>query len=633
MTEVMGTSSATGLLARSDVGRYDWVIRPWTRRHESGSATRPCVTRMPSLILLKSPGGGGPEPGKVFPLEPGKDKYTIGRDAEQCEIVIANSAVSRRHAIIHRSGTQFVLEDLGSRNHTFLNQNKVSTPAPLKSEDRVKICDFLFRFVDESAPRMAAAAASPASPPSAGPETTIHSTVSRGDAGKFLDIQPSERLRALLDISTGLAKTLDLDLLLGQVAETLFGVFRQADRCFVILLDDSNRLIPKEIKSRRSNLSDDRFSHTIVRKCLDSGSSYLSEDASSDSALGGAQSIADFRIRSVMCVPLITADGKRLGALQLDTQDITKKFKDEDLKLLTIVANLASVSVEKAQVHAELVVREKQQKEIEVARKVQIGFLPKTFPPLTGFEFFAFYSPAQSVGGDYYDFIALPQGRVAVALGDVAGKGVAAALLMAKLSAEVRFCVLTEPDAAKAVGLLNEQLIRGGIGDRFVTFALMIVDPIAEQVTLVNAGHINPIRVRHDAQDVAEVITNKESGLPLGLVPGFPYEAKIIPVQLGDTFMVFTDGVTDAESPDGSRFNPEGITKSLYRDSALSPDVRPHDVGDRVIRAVQRHAAGQPQSDDIAMVCFGRTDSGGASPKTTHAPRLIESIAESRETP
>ena len=629
----MGGSAtrSAGLLARSHVGRYDSCVpNPDPRPDDARAVVRHRVTRMPSLILLKSPGGGGPDPGKVFPLDPGKDSYTIGRDAEQCEIVVANSAVSRRHAVIHRADGRYVLEDLGSRNHTFLNQNKVTAPTPLKSEDRVKICDFLFRFVDEAAPRFPPPVAPAALPTH---ETTIHSTVSRGDAGKFLDVQPTERLRALLDISTGLARTLELDPLLTQVADTLFGVFRQADRCFVILLDDANRLIPKEVKTRRPNTGDDRFSQTIVRRCLDTGQSFLTEDATSDSALGGSQSIAEFRIRSAMCVPLMTADGKRLGAIQLDTQDVTKKFKDDDLKLLTIVANLASVSIEKAQVHAELVVREKQQKEIEVARKVQIGFLPKAFPPLAGFEFFAFYSPAQTVGGDYYDFITLPGGRVAVVLGDVAGKGVAAALLMAKLSAEVRFSVLTEPDPAKAVCLLNEQLIRGGIGDRFVTLALLVVDPTAEQVTVVNAGHINPVRVRHDAADVVEVISNKESGLPLGLVPGFPYEAKVLPVQHGDTLMVFTDGVTDAESPAGARFNPEGITRALYADAIIGADTRPYDIGDRVIRAVQRHAAGQPQSDDIAMVCFGRVEGAAPSRTTSRAPRVLESMAGSpRET-
>jgi serine phosphatase RsbU (regulator of sigma subunit) len=223
---------------------------------------------------------------------------------------------------------------------------------------------------------------------------------------------------------------------------------------------------------------------------------------------------------------------------------------------------------------------------------------------LPGYEFFAFYSPAQSVGGDYYDFITLPQGRVAVVLGDVAGKGVAAALLMAKLSAEVRFCMLTEPDPAKAVTLLNDQLIRGGIGDRFVTLAALVVDPAAHQVTVVNAGHINPMKLRPGGE-FAEVISNEESGLPVGLTPGFPYAAKVVPLEPGDTLLVLTDGVTDSESPALVRFQQSGIAKAVQADTAAC---RPQAVGDRLVKAVQRHAAGHPQSDDIALVCFGRVD-------------------------
>jgi serine phosphatase RsbU (regulator of sigma subunit) len=428
-------------------------------------------------------------------------------------------------------------------------------------------------------------------------------------------------LRALLEISTSLCKTLDLSALLQQVADTLFGVFKQADRCFVILTDESKRLIPQVRKARRGNADEAAFSKTIVRRCLESLASYLSEDAAADTNLGAAQSIAEFRIRSVMCVPLATAEGKRLGALQLDTQDTGKRFREDDLKLLTIVANLASVAIEKAQVVAELLEREKERKEIEVARKVQVGFLPKTFPDVAGYEFFAFYSPAQSVGGDYYDFITLPHGRLAVVLGDVAGKGVPAALLMAKLSAEVRFCMLTEPDPAKAVMLLNEQLIRGGIGDRFVTLAAVIIDTAAHQITLVNAGHINPLRLRHADGSLGEVITNRQSGLPLGLVSGFPYEAIAFPVELGDTLLVYSDGVTDSESPDGRLFkDDDGIGRAVNGD-VVTADFRPSGIGDRLVKAVQRHADGRAQSDDIAVVCFGRVD-GGPRTGSQLYPRL-----------
>ncbi len=579
---------------------------------------------MPALILIKSPGGA--DTGKRYPLD--GDALVIGRDDDQCQIVIANSAVSRRHAAIKRSHGTFFLEDLNSRNHTYLNNAKVTAPVPLKSEDRIKICDFLFRFHDE---RAAGLGAEPDDDADEGMTTVQHThTAGKGAAQQFLEVQPSERLRALLDVSTALARTLDLGQLLTQIADTLVGVFRQADRCFVIMLDEAGRMVPRVVKSRRGGVEDARFSRTIVRKCLTSGQSYLSEDASADANLAPAQSIAEFRIRSVMCAPLVTSDGQQLGALQLDTQDVGKKFKEDDLKLLTIVANLATVSVEKAQAHLALVEREKERREIEVARKVQVGFLPKTFPELAGYEFFAFYSPAMSVGGDYYDFIALPQGRVAVVLGDVAGKGVAAALLMAKLSAEVRFSMLTEADPARAVSLLNDLLIRGGIGDRFVTLALLVIDPAAGEIVVVNAGHINPVCVRGGGGDLAEVITNDESGPPLGIVAGMAYRAKACRLDLGETLVVFTDGVTDAESPAGTRFLLDGIRLALRTEDAVGEDYRPSRVGDRVIRAVQKHADGRAQSDDIALVCFGRTE-GGASSGSHLVPRLVEPLGLSRE--
>ena len=581
---------------------------------------------MPSLILLKSPGGA--TSGQTYPLSAGKT-HVIGRDADQCNIVIPNSSVSRKHAIIDSKDGRFVVEDLGSRNGTLINQNRIATPTALKHDDRVKICDFLFRYHDEAAPEAAAP------DPGPGPEesdeeegaTTVRQTFDVGSAKQYLETQTTEKMRALLEISTSLSKTLELEPLLPQVAETLFSVFLQADRCFIILLDEAGRMIPKVEKSRRAKPGESgtRFSKTIVRKCLDSLQAYLSEDASSDAAMGSAQSIAEFRIRSVMCVPLVSGEGKPLGALQLDAQDISKKFKDDDLKMLTIVANLASVAVEKAQFHATLLTREKERREIEIARTVQVGFLPKTFPAMAEYEFFAFYSPAQSVGGDYYDFITLPGGRVAVCLGDVAGKGVAAALLMAKLSAEVRFCFLTQSDPAKAVNLLNMQLIHGGIGDRFVTFAAIVIDPAKHEVTVVNAGQLNPMLMKIGRGPFADCVTDAESGLPLGLVEGLEYESKVVKLDVWDTLLVFTDGVIDAEapSPSDARFHHDGIHAAVKAIVGAAGDVRPHHVGDRIVKACQRHMNGRPQFDDIAVVCFGRVDPAGG-PGSTLATRLPE---------
>jgi sigma-B regulation protein RsbU (phosphoserine phosphatase) len=569
---------------------------------------------MPSLILIKSP--GGLTSGQTYSLA--GDALVIGRE-DGCGLTIPNNSVSRRHAQIVRANGQYILEDLKSRNKTFLNNQEVVGPTPLRTDDRIKICDYLFRFQDErstaTGPKLAAPA--PFAPPADDdgdeePAVTVQSTqVIKGAARQLLDVQPADMLRALLEISTNLSRTLDLDTLLPQIADTLFGVFRQADRCFIILLDEGGRLIPRAVKSRRGKSDDQRFSKTIVRKCLESMQAYLSEDASADSNLGAAMSIAAIQIRSAMCVPLATADGKPLGAMQLDTHDFMKKFRAEDLKLLTIVANFASVAVEKAQVHNALILQEKQQQEIEIAKKVQLGFLPQFCPEVDGYEFFAFYSAAQTVGGDYYDFIEMPGGRMAVVLGDVAGKGVPAALLMAKLSAEARFCLLTQPDIGVAIRLLNDQLIRGGIGDRFVTLAVAVLDPAAHTVTVVNAGHINPNRLNMLSGVLSDAVSDDESGLPLGLMPGYPYEAKVVPVGPNDSVVLYTDGVTDAMNPAGAMFGTDGVRAALAGDDMLFAEVRPKAAGERLVQQVKGHANGRAQNDDIAVVCFGRVESSG----------------------
>ncbi|MCI0701786.1 MAG: SpoIIE family protein phosphatase [Planctomycetia bacterium] len=584
---------------------------------------------MPSLILMKAPDGAAPN--KTIPLA--GELMVIGRDADKCQIVIPHHAVSREHARITRSANgQFFIEDLKSRNHTFVNSKEVPPPArqQLKPDDRIKICDFLFRFHDERVvkpqdlpPWMAKGAEEKEEPDESG-MTTIEATQGKGNAQQFLDIAPTDRLRALLDISQNLSRTLELEPLLNQIAETLFGVFKQADRCFVILLDEAGRPVPKVQRNRRPGMDDSRHSRTIVKKTIDSMQSYLSEDASSDANLGPAASIAEFKIRSVMCVPLSNSEGRALGAIQLDTQDRAKKFSSDDLNMLTIVANLAGVTVEKARLHETVLAREKEQKEIELARKVQLGFLPQTLPEVLNYEFYSHYSPAQTVGGDYYDFVTLPGGRVAVVLGDVAGKGVPAALLVAKLSSEVRFCLLTVPDLAQAVYLLNEQMILGGLGDRFVTLAVMVLDPNTHVVTMVSAGHMPPKIYRAATGKLVDALTNDETGVPIGVMPGYPFVQVRLTLEMGDSVAVFTDGVTEGMNPAGEVFGYAALERSLAPDDGTvqtAGSQRPRRMGERLVNAVRKHANGRTQNDDIAVVAFGRLES--ESGPTTDPNKVI----------
>jgi len=507
---------------------------------------------MPSLILIKSPGNVGTN--QKYPLAGGS--LVVGRE-KVCEIYLENQAVSKRHAqITLRPGGSCYVEDLKSRNGTTVNNEPVLEPRRLIHEDRVKICDFLFRFHDENAKDLIPLPAGfgrSSSVMEAEPKedglSTIENILAAGSADKLLESQPGERMRAIYEISMALAKSPNLESLFNEIAEQMLKVFRQADRCFVIMLDEDQRLVPRVVRARRSagNEDDQRFSKTIVKKALSTGEAYLSEDASSDSALGAAMSIAEFRIRSVMCVPLASGTAPPIGAIQLDTQDRTKKFKQGDLELLAIVANLATVAVEKGTcMRNPWPVRNNRMRSHSPCGCSR-AFCRRSCQCLPGYEFYHFYNAAQSVGGDYYDFIPLSGGRVAVVLGDVAGKGVPAALLMAKLSAEVRFCLFAQPEPAHAVRLLNEELIHGGIGDRFVTLAVLIIDPLTHSMVVVNAGHINPLIYRDGT--FREAINNADSGVPLGIMSGYEYMSVELPLTDGDNLLLFSDGVSDAMDP------------------------------------------------------------------------------------
>ena len=310
-----------------------------------------------------------------------------------------------------------------------------------------------------------------------------------------------------------------------------------------------------------------------------------------------------------MCAPLVNQDGNAFGLIQLDSQDRNKTFNQDDVRLLVGVANQAAMSLENAKLHKIAVDMAVKQQDEELARKVQRSFLPAKLPEVDGYQFYAFYQAAKNVGGDYYDFIPHTDRRLGVLLGDVAGKGMPAALLMAKLSAEARFCMLANPEISKAVGRLNEQLLQAGMMDRFVTLAACLLDPKGHTVTFVNAGHMSPLIYRRATNSLEEGISNDKSGFPLGMMEGMEYDCAAVELQPGDCVVVYTDGVTDALSLQNTSFGSEGITRAIMSEATVTAESHTsQQIGKRIIAAVQKHNAGQYQNDDIALVCFGRMD-------------------------
>ncbi|MEN0111342.1 MAG: SpoIIE family protein phosphatase [Planctomycetota bacterium] len=556
----------------------------------------------------------GVEPNKSFPLEAASS--TIGRSAE-CEIALDVAAVSRRHAAIAREGEAHFVEDLGSRNGTFVNGQRIDGRHQLTHGDRIVVCDQEFAFEDASAAPTLLGGRPQATTSTLvqmvddadggsgdGSSDRVMATIQLGgDAGSgwSMSARPEVKLKALVEIANGLGRALSLDEVLPKLLESLFKVFTQADRAFVVMRPEPEApLVPVASRNRRGGSDESaRVSRTIIEEALSGKKAILSADAATDERFGMAESIADFQIRSMMCAPLIGGEGQPLGVIQVDTLNQASRFTDDDLEVLAAVASQASVAVDNAQMHDQVLAQRALQRDLELAQRMQRALLPASSPQAEGYGFFDYYDSARQVGGDYYDYVPLPGGRFAVVLGDVAGKGVAAAIIMAKLSSDVRFALATEPDLASAVGYVNRAFAEQGLEDRFVTMIFAVVDPATHTVQLANAGHMPPMLRKGDGQ--VEEIYEEITGLPIGILDDFEFESAEFTLAAGESLTVFTDGFSEAMNADKDLY---GIERLLERVGAPATGVA--DLGQHVLEDVRRFVDGYAQSDDMCLCVFGR---------------------------
>jgi serine phosphatase RsbU (regulator of sigma subunit)/pSer/pThr/pTyr-binding forkhead associated (FHA) protein len=557
----------------------------------------------------------GETAGQIIELKP--DRVVIGRSPEHCHVVLDPNGVSRKHAEIYRKGDEFYLADLNSRNMTKVNNTKVipGIDHRLLPGDRINICDVEFLFY----PRL----------PSQGPgkeagEVMIINEGDNQDSAQLhtLDasrssalaslVKPEVKLKAILEITRNLSSELKIDAVAPKILDSLMELFPQAERLFLVLVDpETKRLVRKAFKyrpARKSHFStvvpaDEipmSISRSIVNHVLGQRKAVLSQDASSDQNLPTSASIADLKIRSVMCVPLLTPDREALGIIQLDTSD-RKQFHQEELDVLAAVASQAAISIQNAAMHESLLERERLNRDLKLAEQVQKRFLPQSVPAIPGFEFFAHYDPAYEVGGDYYDFVPLPNNRLAVAVGDVSGKGVAAALMMAKFSGDTRYCILTENSPSAAANELKSLLFSAGIEEKFITLSLSVLDADRRTLSLTSAGHL-PVMIRR-ATGAVDEIGEEIAGFPLGIIPESDYKQTEVKLNPGDVVAVFSDGVTDSRNLREELYESRDNRRLLRKIAETQGG--PEAVGRAILQDIREFSSGHVQVDDITLICFG----------------------------
>lgn len=311
------------------------------------------------------------------------------------------------------------------------------------------------------------------------------------------------------------------------------------------------------------------------------------------------QSRSRYSTKSLLSVPLLS-QREVIGVLNVNNRNDNGIFTKADELLLSVLANFVVIAIEKAHMRERLIEQERFEADLRVAREIQESILPGSLPTEEHWEFSARNVPARAVAGDFFDAIPLPNNRTCVVLGDVCGKGVAAALYMARVLGYYRVVAQVRETAGEIMSFVNDLLAAEWSERTFVTATLCVFDNTTGRISFCSAGHPVPYLLRESLGKVMPVEVNH--GLPLGIESGMPYESSEFQTLPGDTFVLYTDGITEAKDPGGDLFRDERLVRLMeaHRGSADA-------LAEKIMTAVVAFADTAPQSDDLTLVVIKRT--------------------------
>jgi serine phosphatase RsbU (regulator of sigma subunit) len=531
------------------------------------------------------------------------DAVTLGRSSTNMLCYADDAGLSRQHLAIEKNGDQWVVRDCGSKNGTVVNGQRIADPHVLRPGDRITAGHLTIEFRESGAP--------PAPPqPQPGAQTVIFvdggatsgktSTLAAslegvlGEAGPALaaGADNSAYMKALVDAGRELGKNLPLNQLFQLIMNLSIEAVGAARGVLMTLEGD-------ELVVRAAKGQGFRISSGVRDQVLNQKKSLLISDVRDNRALMERMSIVEQQIRSMVAVPLQTED-RVIGLIYLDSPHFIHSFTNEDLNLLTVMANIAAIRIE----HVRLAEVEQAERvlsrELAQAAEIQNGLLPTSAPNVPGLDLAGYNVPCRTVGGDYYDYIPCVDGRVSVLVGDVAGKGMPAALLMSNLQARAQILFDDPRDLGAVVARLNRIICQNCPGNRFITFFVTVVDPKTGEMTWCNAGHNPPILIRANG-DVEQL---QGGGLILGIIPAAPYTHQTARLNTGDVLLMFSDGVTEACQP--------GKDEEFGEDrlAALASELRkgPAEAAMRsIIDTLTKWIGDAPAADDITLIVVKKT--------------------------
>ncbi len=529
-------------------------------------------------------------------------RTTIGRSARS-DICIPDAFASRLHAEIRKEGDAYWLQDLGSANGTRYNGTAVSLPLPLLNGGEIQIGETVIVFEDERLRLSKNATLIADHTEALDPSKTIALSPQKNPTAEFLDSQfttRNELLGLISKVGIALLSSSGLDETLNQVASLVFEAV-PAERCVIMLRDTDveggMKISVARVRASNEMIEEVRISRTVMDEVLKNGKSVLTADAQHDPRYA-SQTMALLGVRSVLAVPLSVNTNEVFGLVYADSPTNEATFSEEHLNILTTLASVASIRVENARLLEERFQRERMERELEFATEIQQSFQPSTPPLIEGYEFQGISFSCYEIGGDYYDFISRHDGKMMIALGDVSGKGTAAALLMSSLHAAIHGQVAAKRSLGEIVTSVNQYLSENTPTNRFVTLFIAELNPADGTLKYINAGH-NPPLIGRSSGAVEQL---ESGGFPLGIMPLAEYEIGETKLESGEALLIYSDGVSEAANLKGEEFGMDRLTEvfSKYLSGSASG------LRDKVESALSTFTQTAPAGDDITLVIAKR---------------------------
>ena len=547
----------------------------------------------------------GPDEGMVFPLSEGVT--TIGRGSSN-HVPMADRRASRFHAEIVRRNFVYRLRDTGSRNGTSLNGVRISDECTLRHGDQVRIGQTLFVFEDEeqqaadSGIKDRRTASSAVCLADESPTLTCGSVPAGGNRAFETVVdrergregsESRQRLEILLRLLAKVRPILELDRLLREIMELIFEFF-QPERGLILLYDSKKGVfVPRMVKAA-DGAGEIMLSRTIMHQAIRERVALLISDVEADSRFQRAESVVVQHIRSAMCAPLI-AQEQVLGVIYMDSRSRKTDYSQADLELLTGITDQAALAISNAILHQSQIEQNRLERELEIARTIQMNLLPKKPPAVAGFGIAAMSVPAKSVGGDYYDFMEIDADRLGVAVADVSGKGVPAAILTASVRAALQVQTRQGEDhLGTIVSDLNEMACRDAANDMFVALFFGILQISTRQFRYINAGHSCPLLF--DAQGKETRLD--QGGCVLGILPNRRFEQGEVRLDAGSTLVIYSDGVTDEFNEQNEAFGLDRLREIIAANREESPET----LREKIVAATTAYRRDADLFDDYTLV-------------------------------